>query len=464
MIIQKRIPNTLFLLAFVASAQAQLTVPTHISDHMVLQQQTNAPIWGWGNANETIKLVGSWAPNDTATVKVNNQGKWQTTLNTIEAGGPYTLDIIGSSKLSFNDVMLGEVWLCSGQSNMEWSHKHTIFNAAQEVKAANHPNIRIFHIPKRGAETLQNHCDATWERCTPETMAKTSAVGYFFAREIQAHLDVPVGIVVAAWGGTPAEPWTPADLILADPELAAIHSGNERPSWPNKAGVLYNQMINPVVPMAMQGVLWYQGESNHTYPESYGNLFKTMIEGWRTNFKQELPFYFVQIAPHTYKESENAAKLREQQEWVWRQVPQTGMVVVSDLVDDIKDIHPRNKLDVGKRLAAFALNERYGKLSTAYRSPRFGSAIFEKGKAIVTFEFAEGGIESKGKVVEGITLAGRDGVFHAATAKVESNGTLTVVSKAVKEPVAVRYCFDATTIGNLFSKSGLPVAPFRSDR
>ncbi len=452
------------LLLLVTSMQAKISLPSVFADHMVLQQKSEVPVWGWGTASATIKVVGSWAPKDTVSVVVRSDGSWETSLKTVEAGGPYTLSFLGDGECQLKDVMLGEVWLCSGQSNMEWTPMSNIDNRDEEIAAANHPDIRFFHIPKRGAATPQNNCEASWAACTPDVMKNTSAVAYFFGRNLQKDLNVPVGLIVSAWGGTPAEVWTPEELVVNDPRIRDAMPGKTYPWWPVEPGVLYNQMINPIVPYALAGAIWYQGESNRDHPDSYGILMKTMIESWRKSFKKDFPFYLVQIAPHTYNSIDNgAALIREHQEWISRTVPGTGMVAVSDCVADVKNIHPTDKQSVGLRLANMALGKTYSRLDSGFESPVFNTLTVNKNKAVISFLHAENGLMCKDKQIVGFRIAGEDGVFEPAKAQIKEN-TVVVSSPRVKNPVAVQYCFDDATIGNLFNKDGLPVAPFRTDR
>lgn len=460
-----RVGGILFGLSLmITGLQAQISLPSVFTDHMVLQQKSEVPVWGWGVASSTIKVVGSWAPKDTATTVVKPDGSWDTLLKTPSAGGPYTLSVLGNGNRILNDVMLGEVWLCSGQSNMEWTPMSNIDNRDEEIAAANYPNIRFFHITKQGAATPQNNCEASWAACTPDVMKNTSAVAYFFARNLQKELNVPVGLIVSAWGGTPAEVWTPEGLVMENPKIRDAMPDKTYPWWPVEPGVLYNQMIHPVVPYALAGALWYQGESNRDHPDSYGILMKTMIESWRESFKKELPFYQVQIAPFAYNSGDNGAALvREHQEWVSRTVPGTGMVVVSDCVADVKNIHPTDKQNVGLRLANLALGKTYGQLASGYESPVFSGMTVDKNKAVISFLHADNGLVCKDKQIAGFLIAGEDGVFEPAKAQIKEN-TILVSSPRVKKPIAVHYCFDDATIGNLFNKEGLPVAPFRTDR
>jgi len=359
--------------------------------------------------------------------------------------------------------MLGEVWICSGQSNMEWSVNYGIANGEEEAAKANHPNIRIFQIPKIGADFPQQDCDATWALCTPETMRTTSAVGYFFGRELQQKLHIPIGIIVSAWGGTPAEVWIEKYRIENNPELDKAKYSETYDWWPCKPGQTYNSMIAPIVPYGIAGAIWYQGESNCSNHQIYAQLMKTLIESWRSDFKKEFPFYFVQIAPFNYGEKGTSEYVREQQELAWKTIPNTGMVVVSDLVDDVKNIHPKNKHNVGQRLAAFALTETYKQSIGAYKSPVYHAMQIEKDKVRLTFDHVLTGLKCTGKTPLKFKIAGEERIFLEASAKIEGN-TIVVCSKQVKTPVAVRFCFDDTSMPDVFSNEGLPLAPFRTDR
>src|SRR5512133_1357246 len=338
----KRILIILFVLfAFNANMFAKIILPSVFADHMVLQQNSKVAIWGWSDPGETVKIVTSWNSKDTVKVKADNSSAWKTTIKTIGADGPYSIRILGSSNVELKNVMLGEVWMCSGQSNMEMSVNWKLVNGEEEAAKANNPNIRIFHVQKIGADYPQQTCNATWTLCTPETMRATSAAGYFFVRELQQKLNVPVGIIVSAWGGTPAEVWIEKSRIENNPELNKSKYAERFDWWPSQPGTLYNSMIAPVVPYGIAGAIWYQGETNCGNYQIYSSLMKTLIENWRTDFKKDFPFYFVQIAPFTYGPTGKAEYLREQQEIASKNIPNTGMVVINDLVDNIKDIHPK---------------------------------------------------------------------------------------------------------------------------
>ncbi len=460
---KKILLTILILIAFTANMFAKIILPSVFADNMVLQQNSDVAIWGWSDPGETVKIVTSWNSKDTVKVKANNSSKWVATIKTIAAGGPYSIQILGNGKVELKNVMLGEVWICSGQSNMEWSVNAKIINGEEEAAKANHPNIRIFHVQKIGAEFPQQNCNATWTVCSPETMRSTSAVGYFFARELQQKLNVPVGIIVSAWGGTPAEVWIEKSRIDNNSELSKARYKEHFDWWPGESGALYNSMIYPVAPYGIAGAIWYQGESNCGNYQIYSQLMKTLIENWRADFKKDFPFYQVQIAPYTYGDQGTSEYLREQQELVTKTVPNTGMLVISDLVDNVKDIHPRNKLDVGKRLANYALAETYKQSIGEYKSPAFESMKVEKDKARLTFSNAAAGLKSTGKTPVKFMIAGDDKKFVEATAKIEGS-TIVLSSKLVKSPVAARFCFDDTLMPDVFSAEGLPLAPFRTDK
>jgi sialate O-acetylesterase len=443
-------------------SSAKIVLPTVFSDNMVLQQNAVAAIWGWGDAGENLKIVAGWNTADTVKVKAGNDARWSANLKTVAAGGPYSIQIFGSSNIELKNVMLGEVWICSGQSNMEWSVNSNILNGEEEAAKANHPNIRIFHVQKIGAEYPQQTCNATWTVCSPETMRSTSAVGYFFARELQRKLNVPIGIIVSAWGGTPAEVWIEKSRIENNEELYKNRYTEKYDWWPGDPGICYNSMIAPVVPFGIAGAIWYQGESNCVNHKIYASLMQMLIENWRSDFKKEFPFYFVQIAPYNYGENGTSEYVREQQAKTEKMVPNTGMVVVSDLVDDIKNIHPRNKLDVGKRLANFALAETYKQDVRAYKSPAFQSMQVAGNEIRLSFENVLTGLKSTGKTPAQFLVAGPDRKFVPASSKIVGK-TILVSSKEISNPVAVRFCFDDTSMPDVFSSEGLPLAPFRTD-
>lgn len=442
----------------------KIILSSTFTDNMVLQQNSDVALWGWSDAYKPIKIVASWNSKDTITVIPDKNAAWKISIKTIDAGGPYFIKIISEDEdLTVKNVMLGEVWFCSGQSNMEMSVNWNIINGEEEAAKANNSNIRIFHVPKVGAGYPQQMCNATWTVCSPETMRKTSAVAYFFARKLQQKLNVPVGIIVSAWGGTPAEVWIEKTHVENDSVLNKNKYSDNSLAWPNNPGTLYNSMIAPIVPYGIAGAIWYQGESNCGNYPIYSKLMKTMVDNWRTDFKKEFPFYFVQIAPFDYGDKGTSEFVREQQEIASKIIPNSGMVVINDLVDNIKDIHPKDKLNVGVRLANYALAENYKQNIGAYKSPNFKSMKIEKEKVRLTFNNVLTGLKSTGKTPKHFLIAGGDHKFVTATAKIEDS-TIVLWSKEVKTPVAVRFCFDDTTMPDIFSIEGLPLAPFRTDK
>jgi sialate O-acetylesterase len=447
------------------SVQSKVRFASVFTDNMVLQRNSQVTIWGWANPGEHVRLVGSWNPSDTIVVKSDNQSFWTAKLPTVDAGGPYALTAMDGEKTTLQNILLGEVWLCSGQSNMEWSVNHGIKNGEAEAAAAKNPNIRFYHVPKIGSDTPQENCLASWEVCTPETMRKTSAIAYFFGKDLQEDLDVPIGLIVSAWGGTPAEVWVPAEKVLQDPLLnQASQVRAEYDWWPKIPGRCYNSMIHPLVPYGIAGAIWYQGESNAAVGQtaSYDLLMRTLIRSWREAFQKDIPFYFVQIAPYAYGEGEHAYLIREQQAKT-AQFDHTGMVVLWDLVDDVKNIHPKNKQDVGRRLANWALAKNYNRADLVYQSPAYQTMQIEKNKIRILFDFVPNGLKSADKQITGFAIAGEDQQFVPAKVKIDGK-TVVVSAPGVKKPVAVRYLFDNTSIGNLFSTEGLPVGPFRTDQ
>ncbi len=452
----------LALILFALVAQAQLRVPAIFGDHMVLQQRSEVAIWGWAGVGEEIAIRVSWNRDEVVTTKALNSAVWKALLKTPAAGGPYTISLKGKSEVILKDVMIGEVWICSGQSNMEWSVNNGTVDAAEEMPKANFPEIRLFQVNKSAADYPQIRGEGQWQLCSPETMKGFSSVGYFFGKKLHTDLKVPVGLINASWGGTPAEAWTPREKVEMDPELKESAAKLKEVPWcPVNSGVVYNGMLRPLVPFGIAGVIWYQGESNAVAPATYQKLMKTMIESWRSDFGKEFPFYFVQIAPYKYGRPYEGVLIREQQAKTLT-VPKTGMVVISDVVDDVENIHPKFKRPVGERLANYALADTYKRPLLGYQSPVYKSMKVEGGKIKISFDYAQIGLISQGGDPAQFVIAGEDQKFYPAKAKVDG-GTVVVFAKEVKKPLAVRFCWDNTAIPNLFNKEGLPVSSFRTD-
>jgi sialate O-acetylesterase len=444
------------------TAYADVRLPAVIGTHMVLQQNSQVNIWGWCDPGEKISIKADW---DTAsyTTSGGSNAKWIVQLKTPAAGGPFKITIRGNNSIVLDDVLTGEVWDCSGQSNMEMSFTWGVKQYAADMENGNNRNIRFFHIPRLTADYPQEDTKGSWVVCNPEDLKRFSLVGYYFGQQLQKTLNVPVGLINASWGGTPAEAWTPKDTIenvqVLKEAAAKLKPAN---GWPVNAGAAYNGMIHPITNFVIAGVLWYQGEANVGTASTYTQLLETMIRSWRKAWKKELPFYYVQIAPFAgYGEGIASAVLREAQAKVM-ETPKTGMVVVHDLVDNINDIHPQQKKEVGLRLANYALAEVYGQTGLNYRNPTFKSMGINKDRAIISFDQVSNGLKVKGKEITGFFIAGDDKIFMPAEAKVEGNNVI-VWNKQVKSPKAVRFGFTNAAMPNLFNSEDLPVAIFRTD-
>lgn len=449
----------LLFLGISTALSAKVSLPALFTDHMVLQQKSEVAVWGWAAPLEKVIVIGSWN-NKPVEAVADSYANWKVSLQTPAAGGPYTVTILGSNTIVLQDVLIGEVWLCSGQSNMEWSAKAGIDNATQEVLNANFPNIRFFDVANRSANVPQLDVSGTWTSCTPETMSEFSAIGYFFGRELYQNLNVPIGLINSSWGGTPAETWVNAEVIANDKALAAAATKIEQLPWcPEKPGQTYNAMIAPLIPYAIAGVLWYQGETNVRNYEVYEHLLSTLIQNWRNEWQRDLPFYYVQIAPYKYGDDDKGVQVREAQRKVLA-VPNTGMVVVSD-IGNIDDIHPRNKLDVGKRLANWALSKTCGKEGITVSGPLYRDLKKEGNKIRLSFDYADSGLTCKGGDCTHFELAGSNGKFVPATAVIDGK-TILVSAEGIKDPTAVRFGWSNTAEPNLFNTEGLPASSFQA--
>lgn len=343
---------------------------------MVLQRNTEVNFWGWGNRGSDVLIIPSWS-KDTVRVNAGGMAKFEAKLKTGDAGGPYTITVmIGRHKRVINNILLGEVWFCSGQSNMQWSSKNKLEEMIQELPNAANPKIRLLQITNIGAKTPQDNVFDSWQECDTESATGFSAIGYFIGKQLSKDLNVPIGIINSSWDGTAAEVWTPLKDVESDPELLenskVITASKNRP---HEAGTLWNAMVYPLAGYNIAGAFWYQGESNTSTYSGYDKLMSTMINSWRNAWGQEFPFYYVQIAPYSYKskpKEQKGALLREQQVKTLR-LPKTGMAVITDLVPDITNIHPAKKKDVAARLAEMALVEVYSKQAVDYKSPIYKS-------------------------------------------------------------------------------------------
>ncbi|TAF95989.1 MAG: sialate O-acetylesterase [Runella slithyformis] len=452
---------SLLLLSF--SGFAQVSLPALVSNNMVLQQKADVNIWGWANPGERVTVTGSWDNNAVSTF-TNENGVWKLSIKTPTAGGPYSVAVEGSNKIVLQNILIGEVWLCAGQSNMEWSADLGVKDARAELPTAYNANIRFFDMAKHGTNAPQTDCKGTWTVCDSLTLKRFSAVGYFFGKKLNQSLQVPIGLIDVAWGGSYIESWIPQELVNLFADTRASAQGMiPSKGWPNQAGYIYNGMIAPTLNYNIAGAIWYQGESNRHYPSVYYQLSHLMVETWRGLWKKELPFYYVQIAPFNYGDNTQfkAAAVREMQTRA-QDLPKSGMVVVSDLVDNLSDIHPAYKKEVGNRLAGWALAETYNQKTSPYKSPQYRELKVNGNIASIYFNYAEGGLVAKGGEPTEFEIAGADRVFYKAQAIIKAD-LVEVLSEKVNNPVAVRFSFRDAPVPNLFSKEGLPVVPFRTD-
>jgi sialate O-acetylesterase len=457
----------------VPAARAEIKLPKLFGDHMVLQRETEANLWGWAAPGEEVKIS---LGDSTSTTKADENGKWKAKLKTGAAGGPHELKFKGTNEVTLKDVYLGEVWIASGQSNMEWTVAQSA-NPQEEAANANHPLIRMIKVQKVPAETpvddipvdpgtKKTTSTSGWAVCAPDTVPSYSAVGYYFARHLQKELGVPVGIVNTSWGGTVCEAWTSKEALTAVPSLkylgdraVKVEPGKGNPNQP---AVLYNGMLAPCIPLSIRGAIWYQGESNVGRAHEYATLFPTMIADWRARFGQgDFPFLFVQLAPYKYDGTTKLAELWDAQ-LKSLAVPGVGMCVTTDITN-INDIHPKNKQDVGKRLALWALANTYGKKDLVYSGPLYDSHEIEGNKVRIKFKHGSGLTAKDDKPLAHFQIASEDQNFVEAKATIEGD-TLVVTSDAVQKPAAVRFAWSPIAEPNLFNKAGLPASPFRTDK
>jgi len=497
--------SSILLFACAGAAVADIKLPAIIGDNMVLQQGGKVSIWGWADPGEEVAVGVSWNSMKFA-VTADKDGKWTFRINPPKAGGPYEMTLTGKNTITIKNILVGEVWVCSGQSNMQMSVRSSA-NAEQEIAEAGYPKIRLFSVKLTVAETSQSDCVGNWSECSPETVPGFSAVAYFFGRELHKQLNVPVGLINTSWGGTPAEAWTRREVLEANPESAPIlkryadavvrypqameeykqklaewkqavekakaegKNSPRRPGAPfgpgnphSPAG-LYNAMIAPLIPYDIQGAIWYQGETNAGRAYQYRTIFPDMIKNWRDDWGVgKFSFLFVQLANFMQTKPEPGesawAELREAQTMTL-ELPNTGMAVIIDIGDAV-DIHPKNKQDVGKRLALWPLAGIYGK-KLVYSGPIYKSMKVDGSNIILSFDHVGGGLVAKGEgQLKGFSIAGADRKFVWADAKIDDN-TIVVSSDKVSEPAAVRYAWADNPVCNFYNREELPASPFRTD-
>jgi len=496
----RRIPRQLsilvlsLLLATWASAaqdQATLHLPAIFSDNMVLQRNFATPIWGTAAPNQSITIT---IAGQTKQATAGADGKWMAKLDPVKEGGPYELTVSGPGSITYKNVLFGDVWICSGQSNMEFQLK-SARDAQTAIQASTNPTIRLFTVKKNPAKTPAADVIGKWEESSADSSPSFSAVGYYFGRELQKQLNIPIGLIHTSWGGTAIQLWQSKEAIEADEDMKQVYTAwqsaqdryqasmkkyqdavakakeENKPAPPAPRGgapmapaVLYNGMIAPLVPYGITGAIWYQGESNAGNAKLYRKQMPAMINQWRKEFGHEFPFYMVQLANFMKKDDKPVdsdwAELRESQLQTAQTNPKTGMAVIID-IGEANDIHPKNKEDVGKRLALAALAQHYGK-NIEYSGPLYASMKTEGNKIRLAFHHTGSGMVAKGEKLTGFAIAGEDHKFVWADAQIDGN-TIVVSSPEVQNPVAVRYGWANNPDCNLYNKEGLPASPFRTD-
>ena len=463
----------LFGFLFINATYAEVTLPKIVSSNMVLQRNTTVTIWGWAAAHEDITISASWL-NSPLSIKADKEGHWQIDIKTTNSKASQTIKIKSiASDILLENIVFGEVWLCSGQSNMYqplngYTGQPTL-GGNRAISQANNPNLRLFSVDKKGSKApLKNVIGYTpWQQATPESVASFSAVAYFFGQQLQETLNVPVGLIHTSYGGSKIEAWMSKD-VLSHYQDVSIHNADLSRWARHTSTSLFNAMIHPLTRYKIKGVLWYQGESNRDEPEAYKQLFPAMVKDWRTRWNiGDFPFYYVQIAPfmytgnHTFQTAYNTAFIREAQLMCLDLIPNSGIAITMD-IGHPEFIHPPKKKEVADRLLRNALNKTYGYKNVEFATPIFDSQELKDNGLLLKFKHAENGLYTH----QGLTdfeIAGSDKVFYPANAKITNKKHVFVKSENVKNPVAVRYAWRNFTNGTLFSTNLLPVSSFRTD-
>jgi len=470
---KQKLTVTLLLIAITLSpVMAEVKLPAFFSDGMVMQQQTGANLWGTATPRKQVIVIPGW-DNKQYTTTADAQGNWKLAVPTPVAGGPYEMTFSDGQVTTLKNILIGELWICSGQSNMEMPMKgfknQPVANSNMDVLKSKNPDIRLFTVKRTSTLLPQTDVVGQWYEATPASVYEFSATAYYFGRLLQDVLDVPVGLIVTAWGGSAAEAWMTEEWLKAFPDAKIPRKEEDITSKNRTPTALFNGMLSPLIGISMRGVIWYQGEDNYNRSHTYADMFTTLINGWRSVWNQgDFPFYYCQIAPYEYgiitepgKEVINSAYLREAQMQVEHRVPNTGMAVLLDAGLE-KGIHPSDKQTPGERLAFLALNKTYGIEGVEGDSPYYKSMEIQGDTAIIAFERSPMWLNAKEGESHLFTIAGEDRVFHPAKAWIVRS-KVHVKSDKVKKPVAVRYAFENYVKGDLYGGNGLPVSSFRTD-
>lgn len=511
-----RLPAARFIICLIAASsclQADVSVPSLFSDHMVLQRNKPIQVWGWGDPGESVKVTLNGKSSRTKTGK---DGKWKVDLPSMDAGGPYVMQIAGNNNLNISDVLIGEVWVASGQSNMAMQVNRASNADLKKLAASRKPAIRFNNVGNIGTQEPQDKTDNVWIEINPDTISGVSAVAYSFAETLHDTLNIPIGIIENAWGGSAAEAWVPRDVIAKDDQLKSIHAewleiesgynfdeemadyevrherwqaavkearanGVEPPRAPprkpqnrmtgqHRPANLWNGRLLPIAPIAMRGAIWYQGESNaHTIEKAqqYEHLLSTMITEWRKLWNYNFPFYFVQLADYRgeslFNPDDTWAYLRNSQTNVMRKMLSTGQAVITDIGEN-KDIHPKQKEEVGRRLARWALNRDYGYSDLAYRSPELDDWHQDGTQVVVNFDYTGSGLRPfDSNEIKGFAVKDSAGQWHVVAGLLAGQDSVALDVPAGVAVKAVAYAWANNPVCNLFTNEGLPVTPFRTD-
>lgn len=442
--------------------QAKITIPSFFSNGMVLQQQSMVAIWGSSDKQQQKVAVKTSWNNRKYTTRTDELGNWKVKVETPVYGGPYIVEISDGEVVCIENVLIGEVWLCSGQSNMDMRvsgrYGDPVLGSLDAIVTSENPEIRMFMVGSKMTSAPLTDCEGIWQEASSETVPDFSAAGYFFARKLNEVLRIPVGIIHASYGGSRVEAWMSKAAIESYKDLEDVHN----------ASILYNGMLSPVVGYGIRGCLWYQGEANVDAPDLYTQLFPSLVNDWRKKWGMgEFPFYYAQIAPFNYNKGEgkgkNSAYLREAQTACLKLIPSSGMIILTD-IGDARTIHPMEKEAVGNRFAYMALGRTYGKKGFPTTGPLYKSMQTEGNKITLSFDEMGKGLTTYRQQLTGFEVAGEDKVFHPANARFGKDAqTVIVSSPEVEQPVAVRYAFKDYIKGTLYNMSGLPASSFRTD-
>lgn len=455
--ITKHIATAIALSLTTIASHAAVSLPAIFSDNMVIQQNSEITIWGWAKPKEPVEITTSWS-NDTLRTEAAADATWSLKIATPEATDePQTLSIRGWSHIDIRNILIGEVILCSGQSNMEWT-VGAGFIGVDSIKAnSDRPNVRMFNVDYRTADTPNHDVSGNWKVASPETIGSFSVIGYIIAARLSDELGVPVGIINSSWGGTPIEVWTPGEAYEMCDYLRSVNDELSDNEWgPTRPAKAYNAMIAPLAGYKISCIAWYQGEANVENPRAYTDMMSSLVSGFREAFGADIPFVYAQIAPYNYG-SGKGVEIRERQRRAMF-IPRTSMVVIGDL-GDVDNIHPQRKTEAGNRFANALLNEVYGKKEFKYAAPLFDKMEINGSKAIVTFKNADG-LHCRGSKRPNLfEIAGADGVFYPAQATLQGNA-VTLQASQVKVPVAVRFAWDDTAMPNLYNAAGIQASCF----